>query len=71
MSKSEKFVIKAMSKSQLAAAYNVRTPILRRWLMKAKSTWKILHYDNGNILSPLQVEMVVKLLGEPEKEYSE
>ncbi len=54
--------IKSSTRTQLAANYDVSLATFNKWLKKIDS----LNLDPGTrILSPKQVELIVKHLGEP------
>ena len=55
--------IKSSTRTQLAANYDVSLTTFNKWLKKIDN----LNLDPGTrILSPKQVELIVKHLGEPE-----
>lgn len=57
----ENIQIKAMSKSELSAAYNICPATLNAWLIRAK----IDINKNIKIFTPAQVKIIFEKIGEP------
>lgn len=60
------FIIKAMSKSELAAAYGVSVRTFRKWVLAMKADLRKQIPLTREILKPALVRDIVKHLGEPE-----
>lgn len=71
----KKFIVRAYTKSELAAMYNPMLTIesacqqLRRWIRYNKKLHDELcelgYSGNTHLLTPLQVKVIVKYIGEP------